>query len=580
MRRIADLDSLSKLPDFEHADPEMVRGLLEEAARFAEEVVAPINRDGDTIGSVRNDDGSVSTPRGFVDAYKMYVDAGWGALPLDPNYEGGGFPVLVGLAVEEMLTAASMAFSLCPLLTQGAINMLTHHGTEEQREIYLRRMVNGEWSGTMNLTEPHAGSDVGALTTKAVRSDDGTYRITGTKIFITYGEHDMVENIIHLVLARTPDAPPGTMGISCFIVPKYLIDDDGNLGERNDVTCVSIEHKLGINGSPTCVLAFGENDGAVGHLIGEENAGMRYMFTMMNHARLSVGLEGIAIAERSYQQALAYAHERRQGKAPGGSADDSSPIVEHPDVQRMLLDMKSTLAAMRGLAYLNAEAIDRSAHAVDDADRDAASERAALLTPLTKAWCTDLGCDLTSIGLQIHGGMGYIEETGSAQHFRDARIAPIYEGTNGIQAVDLVGRKVPQRGGEVVRDHLREMTITCETIAGDPELEVVHDHLDAALAATTAATEWLLQAGSDDPNGVLAGANAYLKMLATTTAGWALARGVLAARDHDSDDVVADRTVMARFFAGQRLATVPGWLPAVTDSGRDLDAATERILTI
>jgi alkylation response protein AidB-like acyl-CoA dehydrogenase len=580
MRRIADLDDLSTLPDFEHADPDMVKSLLEEAARFAEEVIAPVNRDGDLIGSVHNDDGTVSTPPGFVDAYKKYVEAGWGALSLDPDYDGGGFPVVVGLAIEEMFTAASMAFSLCPLLTQGAINMLTHHGTEEQKEIYLRRMVNGVWSATMNLTEPEAGSDVGALAAKAVRNDDGTYRITGTKIFITYGEHDMAENIIHLVLARTPDAPPGTMGISCFIVPKFLVSDDGALGERNDVACLSIEHKLGIHGSPTCVMAFGDNEGAVGHLIGEENAGMRYMFTMMNHARLSVGLEGIAIAERSYQQALAHAHERRQGRAPGREADASSPIIDHPDVQRMLLDMKSTIAAMRGLAYLNAEAIDRSLHAVDEADRNAAAERAALLTPLTKAWCTDLGCDLTSIGLQIHGGMGYVEETGSAQHFRDARIAPIYEGTNGIQAIDLVGRKVPQRGGGVVRDHLLEMTAICRTIAGDAELAAVHDRLDAALDATTEATEWLLVANRDDPIGVLAGANAYLKMLATTTAGSALVKGVLSAREHDGDDVVADRTVMARFFASHRMATVPGWLPAVTESGPDLGAATERILTL
>jgi alkylation response protein AidB-like acyl-CoA dehydrogenase len=563
LRRIADLDGLAALPDFGHAEPDMVDGLLDEAARFAEEVIAPINRDGDTVGAVLNDDGTVTTAPGFVDAYKKYVEAGWGALPLDPDYDGGGFPHLLGLAVEEMLASASMAFSLCPLLTQGAINMLTHHGSEEQKEVYLRRMVTGEWAGTMNLTEPHAGSDVGALSSRAVRQDDGTYRVTGTKIFITFGEHDLSENIIHLVLARTPGAPPGTAGISCFIVPKFLVDDDGRLGDRNDVHCVSLEHKLGIHASPTCVLSFGDNEGAVGYLIGEECAGMRYMFTMMNHARLSVGLEGIAIAERSYQQALAYAHERRQGRAIGAAAGEVSPIVEHPDVQRMLLDMRASIAAMRGLAYLNAEAIDRSLHEPDEQARTAAAEQAALLTPLTKAWCTDMGCDLTSIGLQVHGGSGYIEETGSAQHFRDARIAPIYEGTNGIQAIDLVARKIPVR----------------DAIDGDEDLAPVHEHLSAALAATTEATDWLLETGGEQPGTALAGAHAYLKMLATTTAGAALADGVLAAREHGDADT-ADRAVLARFFASQRLASVAGWLAAVTDAAPELGAARERILTI
>ena len=368
--------------------------------------------------------------------------------------------------MQEILTSANMAFSMCPLLNQGAVDMLLHHASETLRETYLPKMVTGEWTGTMNLTEPHAGSDVGALATKAVPQDDGTYRITGTKIFISFGEHDMSENIIHLVLARTPDAPPGTKGISCFIVPKLLVDDDGTLGERNDVTCVSIEHKMGIKASPTCVLSYGDQgEGAVGYLIGEENAGMRYMFTMMNNARLSVGLEGLALAERAFQMALAYAKERKQGRAPGAPAGEQSFIVDHPDVRRMLLTQKASIEALRGIIYANAAAIDRAAHHEDEAVRTATDELADILTPVSKGWGTDLGVELTSLALQVFGGMGYIEETGVAQHYRDARIAPIYEGTNGIQAMDLVGRKLPMRGGAAIADYLGYIEATVEELA-------------------------------------------------------------------------------------------------------------------
>ena len=575
LRHVAHLDELAELDDFAHAEPDLVDGLLVEAARFAEEVVAPLNRGSDLQGARWNDDGSVTTSPGFKKAYATYVEAGWGAVPLDPDYDGGGFPILLGLAIEEMFTAASMSWSLCPLLTQGAINMLTAHGSEEQKETYLRRMVTGEWSGTMNLSEPQAGSDVGAVTTRALPQADGSYRITGTKIFITYGEHDMADNIVHLVLARTPDAPPGTRGISCFIVPKFIVKDDGTLGDHNDLRCVSLEHKLGIHGSPTCVMAYGDGDGAVGYLIGSENEGMRYMFTMMNHARLSVGLEGVALAERSYQQALAYAHERRQGRAPNAAAGSSSSIVEHPDVQRMLLDMRSTISAMRGLAYRNAEAIDRADHGESE-ERAGAEEIAALLTPLSKSWATDMACELTSTGLQIHGGMGFIEETGSAQHFRDARIAPIYEGTNGIQAIDLVTRKLPMRGGAVVKEHLAAIGATVEQLDEVDNLATVRRHLSAALEATTEATYWLLAA---DTAGALAGATSYLRMLATTTGGAVLADGALAARSL-SEDAAADRAVLARFYASNRLAAVAGWLAAVVETSADLDAAAERILAV
>ena len=575
LRNVADLDGLITLKEFDHVDPEVVEQVLAEAARFAEEVIAPLNRVGDTEGARRLDDGSVITPTGFREAYDAYVQAGWGALSIDPEFGGGGFPHLVGLAVEEMFTAACMSWSLCPLLTQGAINLLSAHGTDDQKAQYLPLMATGEWTGTMNLTEPQAGSDVGAVAARALPQSDGSYRLVGTKIFITYGEHDLADNIVHLVLARTPDAPPGTRGISCFLVPKHLPTTAGSDGDRNDVRCVSIEHKLGIHASPTCVMAYGDNDGAVGFLVGEENGGMRAMFTMMNHARLSVGLEGVAIAERSYQQALAYAHERRQGRAPGAAAGEPSAIIDHPDVRRMLLDMRSTTGAMRGLAYRNAEAIDRARCGSDADQRQAADEQAALLTPLTKAWATDMGCELASMGLQVHGGMGFIEETGSAQHYRDARIAPIYEGTNGIQSADLVGRKLPMRNGRAVRDHLARVGVTAEALDGATGLAPVGRHLQAALEATREAGEWLLAAELTQR---LAGADAYLKMLAVTTGAAALADGALAATELGEPDAAADRAVLARFFAANRLSGVPGLFAAVTEPADDLASAAERIL--
>ena len=575
LRHVADLDGLAKLEAFEHVEADVVDQVLAEAARFAEEVIAPLNRVGDTEGSRRLDDGSVATPTGFREAYRSYVEAGWGSLSIDPTYGGGGFPHLVGLAVEEMFTSACMSWSLCPLLTQGAINMLSAHGTDEQKALYLPQMASGDWTGTMNLTEPQAGSDLGAVAARALPQPDGSYRLHGTKIFITYGEHDLADNIMHLVLARTPGAPPGTRGISCFLVPKHLPAADGSPGARNDLLCVSIEHKLGIHASPTCVMSYGDGEGAVGFLVGEENGGMRAMFTMMNHARLSVGLEGVAIAERSYQQALAHAHERRQGRAPGAPAGESSAIIDHPDVRRMLLDMRSSISAMRGLAYRNAEAIDRSSHESDASQRQSADEQAALLTPLSKAWATDVGCELVSVGLQVHGGMGFIEETGSAQHYRDARIAPIYEGTNGIQAADLVGRKLSMRDGGVVRDHLAQIQTTAEELDGRGDLAPVQRHLETAVEATGTATEFLLKAG---PAARLAGADAFLRMLAVTTGAAALADGALAATRLGDPDAAADRAVLARFFAANRLSAVPGLIAAVAEPADDLAAARQRIL--
>jgi 3-(methylsulfanyl)propanoyl-CoA dehydrogenase len=577
LENIVDLAALSSLPGFEHAEPEMVHGVLEESGRFFAQEFAPLNRVGDVEHSRRNEDGSVTTPDGFARAYQRYVAAGWAGVPFPPEYGGGGFPWLVAVSMQEMVTAANMGFSLCPLLTQGAIDMLLHHGSEEQREVYLPKMVTGEWTGTMNLTEPQAGSDVGALTTKAVPADDGTWRITGQKIFITYGEHDLADNIVHLVLARVPDAPPGTKGISCFIVPKFLVGEDGSPGERNRLECVSIEQKMGINASPTCVMAY---DGAVGYLIGEPNQGMRYMFTMMNNARLSVGVSGLALAERAYQQAVSYAHERRQGRALGAPPGEASPIVEHPDVRRMLLTMRAYIEALRCLAYVNAEAIDLFARHPDEAVRAASGELADLLTPITKAWGTDLGNELTSLAVQVHGGMGYIEETGVAQHYRDIRIAAIYEGTNGIQALDLVGRKLPMRAGGVVADYLAGVEATAAELSGAGEdLATIGKRLADAHAALKTTTDWLLANGLADPANALAGASPYLRMFGLVTGGWLLGRSAMAAQrlleagEGDAEQL-RQKLVTARFYAEQLLPQAAGLAPAVTAGPSDLQAAS------
>ncbi len=564
LTHLCGIDELAKLDAFTHADRDTVLGAIEEAGKFVATAVAPLNHPADRQG-LTLEDGVVTTPDGFKEAYAQYVASGWGAVPFDPEYGGGGFPWVVGVALQELMTTASMAFSMGPLLTQGAIDMLQHHSAPEQKAVYLPKMITGEWTGTMNLTEPQAGSDVGALITKAVPGDDGTYRISGQKIFISFGEHDLAENIVHLVLARTPDAPPGTKGISCFVVPKYLLDEDGSLGERNAVTCVSIEHKMGIHASPTCTLVY---EDAVGFLIGEENEGMRYMFTMMNNARLSVGLEGLALAERSHQQALAFAKERKQGRAVGGPPGEQAEIIQHADVRRMLLTQKALIEAMRGLMYVNGTAIDLANHHPDDDVRQAHQELADLLTPLSKAWGTEMGLECTSLGIQVHGGMGYIEETGAAQHFRDARIPPIYEGTNGIQAMDLVGRKLPMRGGGVVTDHLDRMQGVADELAGsgDEDLVAIGDRLAEGVAAAREATTWLLEHGLEDPNDALAGSTPYLRLLATVTGAWVLGRSALVARAGEASEdqrFLDAKVVTARFFADNLLPPELGQLDAV-----------------
>jgi alkylation response protein AidB-like acyl-CoA dehydrogenase len=570
LEHVVEYDEISQYPGFEHADLETVVGLLSEAGSFASEVVGPTNRAGDTQGAVRNPDATVTTSPGFKEAYSKLVDAGWASLPFPEEFEGGGFPAVVGLAIQEMLLGANMAFSLAPLLTQGAIDALLHYGSDEQKQRYLPNMVSGKWSGTMNLTEPQAGSDVGALVTKAVPRDDGTFGITGQKIYITYGEHDMAEQIVHLVLARTPGAPEGTAGISCFIVPKFLVNDDETLGERNGVQVLSLEHKMGIHGSPTCVM---EYDDATGYLIGDLNKGMRIMFVMMNSARLSVGNQGVALSERAYQQSLEYAQERRQGAAmtPNGVVADA-PIIDHPDVRRMLMTQKSFITALRSLILYNAAQTDRSLHHPDPDVRARATEVVALLTPICKSMGTDLGNELTSLALQIHGGMGFIEETGAAQHYRDVRIAAIYEGTNGIQAADLIGRKLGVRGGASVTEFLASMReLDAELVAAGDGFASIRSNFIEQLDKLGETTNWMLRTGAGDPAGALSGSSPYLRQFGLVVLGWLLAKGALAAAALDPS-VAETRLVLARFFAEQQLPAASGFGAAATAGSGDLFA--------
>ncbi len=457
---VADLPGLLSQGRMGDLDWEAVTSIITEAGRFATEEIAPLNRIGDLNGAAY-ENGVVRTAPGFADVYRRWAEAGWNGVSAPPEFGGMGLPHLVNVGATEIWNGASMAFALCPLLTEGAIGALKAHGSRELADAYLPQMVSGRWTGTMNLTEPQAGSDLNAVRTRAERAEDGSYRLFGQKIFITYGEHDMAENIIHLVLARLANAPAGTRGLSLFLAPKFLVNADGSLGARNDLRCAGIEHKLGIHGSPTCVMAYGDNDGAKAWLIGEENRGLNAMFVMMNAARLAVGAQGVAIADRAYQQALTYARERRQGR--GSKADGMAPIIEHPDVQRMLMTMKANVHAARGICCLTGVSLDLADHALTQDERTAAANRAALLTPIAKAFSTDIGDETTSIGVQVHGGMGFIEETGAAQHMRDARIAAIYEGANGIHAIDLVQRKLPLAGGETVKNEIAGI----RAVAGD-----------------------------------------------------------------------------------------------------------------
>ncbi|MGB7286739.1 MAG: acyl-CoA dehydrogenase [Salaquimonas sp.] len=551
---------------------DLVDAVLEEAGKFASEEIAPLNWLGDQTGS-KAKDAVVITPKGWKETYKAWAESGWNAIAGPEEFGGQGLPTMMALAASEMWNSASMAWALCPLLTVGAVEALDKHGSDELKAKFLAKLTAGEWTGTMNLTEPQAGTDLAALKSRAEPQGDGTYKIFGQKIFITYGEHDMTDNICHLVLARLPDAPAGVKGISLFLVPKFMVNDDGSLGKRNDVFCQSTEHKLGIHGSPTCVMIYGDGfeghaPGAIGYLIGEENRGLACMFTMMNNARLNVGIQGVAIAEAAYQHALAYAHDRKQGKAPGSTDEGMSPIVQHPDVMRNLLTMKSMIRASRGICYSCAHALDM-AHETTGDEQKFWTERANILTPIAKAFSTDMGVDVASIGVQIHGGMGFIEETGAAQFLRDARINPIYEGTNGIQSIDLVMRKLPLSGGDSVKAYISELRDIAEAVRGTnhPEFGDTAQRLNKAIDEVETATNWMLSSMKEGKTEeVLAGATPYLRLFGLASGGAYLAKAGL----HGPKE---EHAVLARYFADNFLGECSSLRSTVCDGAASLLSA-------
>jgi alkylation response protein AidB-like acyl-CoA dehydrogenase len=565
--RVAGHDDLiaQAFPDL---DAETVGAVLEAAGAFAGDVLAPLNRSSDTVGA-KIVNGAVVTSPGMAQAYRAFVADGWTSLSAEPEFGGQGLPKALELAVCEMVDAANMAFGLCPMLTQGAVEALTLHGTARQKQLYLPRMIAGEWTGAMALTEPQAGTDLAALTTRAVPDADGGYRITGQKIFITWGDHDCAENIVHLILARTPDSPPGVKGISLFLAGKHEVGEDGRLGPRNAFRAASLEHKLGIHGSPTCVMLY---EGAKAELVGGLGQGLAQMFVMMNAARLQVGVQGAAIAERAFQQALAFSQERRQGRA-AWSVDYPAPIYDHPDVRRMLMLMKARTEAARGICLLTGVLTDLAKHAQDAAGRAAARARQDLLVPIAKAWSTDTGVEVASMGLQVHGGMGFIEETGAAQHYRDARIAPIYEGANGIQALDLVGRKIRPDQGAAMKALCAEMAADAASLAATADMAGAGARLASGVAALERATDWLL--GHPGADG-LAGATPYLKLCGDVIGGWRLARqAMLAAEAPDpSDPWLRSKAALLRVYAAQVLTGAPGLADAVAEGAADLEATS------
>ena len=529
LEEIAGLEDLGRLPGLEDATADTVEAVLNEAGRLAGGVLAPLNRSGDVASSLY-ENGVVRTPAGFKEAYAAFVAGGWNAVAVPAEAGGQGLPQAIATATQEMWNAANMSFALCPMLNGGALDILLHHGSAEQKALYLDKMVSGEWTGTMNLTEPQAGSDLGALKTRAVR-EDGHYRIQGQKIYITYGEHDMADNIVHMVLARTPDAPAGSKGISLFIVPKFLVNPDGSLGQRNDLRCVSIEHKLGIKASPTCVLAFGDGGGAKGWLVGQENRGLEYMFTMMNVERLGVGIQGLGLADRALQQAIAYAKDRRQSRALGSSELQPVAIIEHADVRRNLGTMRALVEAGRALAYAVGAAVDRSTRATDPAVRSEAGALVEVLTPVVKSWLSDMACQVASINVQVHGGMGFIEETGAAQLYRDARILPIYEGTNGIQALDLMMRKLLRDGGQAFGQVERWMNalVTQAEESGEPAVTQMAATLTHGLNRAHQAGQWLLRNTRNDPAKAAAVATPFLNLVGIVAGGCLMGAAAAAA---------------------------------------------------
>ncbi len=570
LRHAADFGRLADA--FPEADADTVAAVLEAAGAFAADVLAPLNRQGDLVGA-KLENGVVRCAPGFADAYKQFADGGWTSLAAPVEHGGQGLPKTLEVAVLEMVQAANMAFGLCPMLSLGAIEALEHHGSDSQKHTYLPKLVSGEWTGTMNLTEPQAGSDLAALTTVATPDGEGGWKITGQKIFITWGDHDAADNIVHLVLARTPDAPPGVKGVSLFLAPKVLVNADGALGEHNAIRVGGLEHKLGIHGSPTCVMLF---EDAKAELVGGLGQGLPNMFTMMNAARLQVGTQGTAIAERAYQQALNFSQERAQGRSAWTGAYPAR-LFDHPDVRRTLVLMKAHIEAARGICLATAVAADLSRAAADAATRMSAKLREELLTPIAKAWSTDVGVQVASLGVQIHGGMGFIEETGAAQHYRDARIAPIYEGTNGIQAIDLVGRKLMLGEGQAMADLMDDIRDTIDLLNAG-ELKAVGLRLEAALDAAASATAWLIERRAKAMPDALSGATAYQKLLGDVVGGWMLAKGALAAAGEPDAAWAESKRALARVFAEAVLAQVPGAAAGVMIGAADLEAMTPEVL--
>ncbi|MDK9726003.1 MAG: acyl-CoA dehydrogenase [Sterolibacteriaceae bacterium MAG5] len=582
VNELAGLDQVGRLPGCEEVTPDLVEAILDEAGRFAGEVLAPLNFSGDREGA-RWHDRQVAMPAGFKAAYTQFAESGWTALGCDPEFGGQGLPQLVSAPVREMWKSANMAFSLCPMLTNGAIEALEIAGSAEQKRMYLPKMVSGEWTGTMNLTEPQAGSDLAAIRSRAEPQADGTYKIFGQKIFITYGEHDMVDNIIHLVLARLPDAPEGVKGISLFVVPKYIVNADGSLGDRNDAYCVSIEHKLGIHASPTCVMAFGDNGGAVGTLVGKPNEGLKTMFIMMNAARYAVGLEGLALSERAYQKALGYARERIQSRAIEGSPVPVA-IVHHPDIRRMLMLMKSQTEAMRALAYVVAAAQDAATRHGEEAERRRNQAFVDLMIPVVKGWLTETSNEVAYLGVQVHGGMGFIEETGAAQHMRDARITTIYEGTTGIQANDLIGRKIAREGGATLKAVIDLMRQTlAETGRQDgAEFKALAATLGEGIDALAAAGDYLVAQYGTDVRAVAAGAVPFLRLMGIVAGGWMMARAALAAQAKvaggDGDPFFPAKIATARFYGDHLLVQAQGLAREIIHGGVSTLAVPEEML--
>ena len=576
MNNLAGLDQVLELPAFQEAgiDPETAAAILEEAAKFNQDVIAPLNWTGDQQPSSWKD-GVVTTTPGFKDAFKQYAAAGWQGVIHPGEYGGQGLPKLIATACQEMVNSANLSFALCPLLTDGAIEALLTAASDELKDRYLPKMISGEWTGTMNLTEPQAGSDLALVRTRAEPQADGTYKIFGTKIFITYGEHDMTENIIHLVLARTPNAPEGVKGISLFVVPKFMVNADGSLGARNDAHCVSIEHKLGIKASPTAVLQFGDHGGAVGYLVGEENRGLEYMFVMMNAARFAVGMQGISVAERAYQQAVTYAKDRNQSRDLAGSSGPVA-IINHPDVKRMLLTMRSYTEGARALAYVAAAAADAAHYASDEKARKENLAFYEYLVPIVKGFSTEMSIEVTSLGVQVHGGMGFIEETGAAQHYRDARILPIYEGTTAIQANDLIGRKTLRDAGAVAKGIAAQVAATEAELAKSTSAAAksMRKHLGAARQSFEQVVDYVVNNTKSDIKNVFAGSVTYLRLAGLTLSGWQLARSLLnaeAVRDQDPQFFDA-KIVTARFFAENLLTQVPGLANSVLEGGEAINA--------